>query len=92
MDKLSSEALGQKVTDIPKKNSAQWKRNESIIAKNPQLRRMRDIQQGFKPTSSITSAGFGDAYDQIDWSKKDNKKKSYKVKVNGRYIDDDEST
>ena len=92
MDKLSSEALGQKVTDIPKKNSAQWKRNESIIAKNPQLRRMRDIQQGFKPTSGITSAGFGDAYDQIDWGKKDNKKKSYKVKVNGRYIDDDEST
>ena len=62
MDKLSSEALGQKVTDIPKKESAQWKKNESIIAKNPQLKRMRDIQQGFKPSSTIRVADNSQAY------------------------------
>mgnify|MGYP003138514579 CR=1 FL=1 len=90
--KLSSEALGQKITNIPSKESSQWKKNESLIAKNPTLRRMRDIQQGFKPSSGIVSAGFGDNYDKIDFSKQENKKKGYKVKINGRYIDDDEST
>lgn len=76
----------------PKKGSAQWKKNESIIAKNPFLRAQRDNAEGFKPSSGIVSAGFGDAYDQINWGKKDTSKKSYKVKINGRYIDDDEST
>jgi hypothetical protein len=89
MDKLTHEALGQKVTDIPKKDSAQWKRNESIIANTPQLRRMRDIQQGFKPSSSIHSAGFGDNYDKIDFSNKDKTKKGYRVKVNGKYVDEE---
>ena len=89
MDKLSGEALGQKVTNIPKKESREWKRNESIIAKNPQLRRMRDIQQGFAPSSGIRAAGFGDNYDNIDFSKKDNTKKGYRVKVNGKYVDEE---
>ena len=73
MDKLSPEALGQKVTDIPKKDTAQWRKNESMIAKNPQLRRMRDIQQGFKPSSSLSvsdnSQEYKDGWDRI-WGKK----------------------
>ena len=94
MDKLSPEALGQKVTDIPKKDSAQWRKNESIIAKNPQLRRMRDIQQGFKPGTGISS-GVNDAqykagYDQIEWNTDPKQKKSFRVKINGKYQDEEE--
>jgi len=76
MDKLSPEALGQKVTNIPKKDSAQWRKNESIIAKNPQLRRMRDIQQGFKPTgisSGINDQAYKDGWERIFGNKNKDK-------------------
>ena len=74
----------------PEKNSSQWIKNEKIINKNPLLRQVRDTAEGFKPGSGITSAGFGDNYDQIDFSKKDNSKRTYRVKINGRYVDEEE--
>ena len=74
----------------PEKGSKQWVKNESAIAKNPLLRELRDTSEGFKPGSTIRSAGFGDNYDLIDFSKKDTAKKGYRVKVNGRYVDEDE--
>lgn len=36
----------------PEPGSAQWKRNESIIAKNPLLRSLREKSQGFSAKSS----------------------------------------
>lgn len=74
----------------PEKGSKQWIKNESAIAKNPLLRELRDTAEGFKPGSGITSAGFGDNYDLIDFSKKDTTKKKYRVKVNGKYIDEEQ--
>lgn len=46
----------------PKQNSKQWIKNESIIAKSPVLRRMKDITNGFKPSSAITTGVNDQAY------------------------------
>ena len=81
---------------IPEKNSSQWKKNESIIAKNSALRAARDISEGFKPSSGITTGGnvseeYKSNYDKIDFSvRMPDEKKGFRVKVNGRYIDEDE--
>lgn len=80
---------------IPKKGSDQWKKNESIIAKNPVLRAARDTAEGFKPSSGITTGAdiseeYKNNYDQIDWSGVRSEKKNYRVKVNGRYVDEDQ--
>ena len=65
-----------KITNIPKKESREWKRNESIINKSPTLKRMRDIQQGFKPSSTIrvadNSQAYKDGWDRI-FGNKENK-------------------
>jgi hypothetical protein len=94
MDKLTKEALGQKISNNPEKGSSQWKRNESIIAKTPQLRRMRDIQQGFNPSSSISSGipdeQYKSNYDKIQWNKSEDKPKpKFRVKINGVYQDEE---
>lgn len=36
------------------KGSAQWKKNEKIIAQNPTLRKMRDQSEGFSGTNTGT--------------------------------------
>jgi hypothetical protein len=61
----------------PEKGTAQWKRNESIIAKNPLLRSLREKSEGFAGKSS--SAGnwtptqaYKDNYDAI-FGKRDKK-------------------
>lgn len=46
----------------PKPNSKQWIKNESIIAKSPQLRRMKDITNGFRPTSAVNTGVNDQAY------------------------------
>lgn len=74
----------------PEKGSKQWIKNESAIAKNPLLRELRDTSEGFKPGSTIRTAGFGDNYDKIDFNNKDNSKRTYRLKINGRYVDDNE--
>jgi len=63
--------------DIPPKNSAQWKRNESIIAKTPMLRAARDQAEGFNPNAGSSGTGgwtpsqaYKDNYDLI-FGKKD---------------------
>lgn len=60
----------------PKKNSSEWKKNESIIAKHPGLRAARDISEGFTPGKSMGTGGwtptqaYKDNYDAI-FGKKD---------------------
>ena len=39
----------------PEKDSPQWRRNESIIAKNPVLRAARDTSEGFTRSSTIST-------------------------------------
>jgi hypothetical protein len=62
------------MSKVPEKNSKQWKKNEKIISQDPALRAARDVSQGFKPGSTITtgvqSEKYKDNYDKIDWSKK----------------------
>lgn len=81
--------------NIPKKNSKQWVKNEKLIAQNPVLRSARDISEGFKPGSGISTGAdvsqqYKDNYDKIDFKGVRAEKKNYRVKVNGKYIDEDE--
>ena len=79
----------------PKKNSRDWVKNEKLIAKNSFLRKQRDKVEGFKPSSGITTGAndeqYKQGYDKINWTKdKDKPKPSFRVKVNGKYIDEKE--
>ena len=79
----------------PDKKTYQWKKNESIINKNPTLRKMRDTAEGFKPGSTISTGvndqQYKDNFDKIQWAKPEEKEKpKFRIKVNGRYIDDEE--
>ncbi len=81
-------------SNIPEKNSKQWIKNEKLIAKHPGLREARDIQQGFKPGSGISS-GVNDeqykaGYDQIEWNT-DKPKPKFKVRINGVLQNPDEA-
>jgi len=62
----------------PDKKSKQWKKNESIIARNPLLRAERDKTQGFKPTSSIrvsdNSQEYKDGWERIFGNKNKDEK------------------
>ena len=80
----------------PKKNSKQWKKNESIIAKNPTLRAARDHAEGLGKSSGINT-GVNDeqykaGYDKIDWNKGKKEgtkpKPKFRYKVNGVYQDE----
>ena len=98
----SKSALGGH--NSPKKGSRQWAKDEKTINSNPVLKKLRDKSQGLeKPDRHYgqTHGGKGsatrtdthtkewqDAYDQIDWTANRNAKKSYRVKINGKYVDD----
>ena len=61
--------------NTPPKGSDQWKKNESIIAKNPALRAARDKAEGFTKSggeirTNPASEQYKANYDLIDWSKK----------------------
>jgi hypothetical protein len=77
---------------IPPKGSSQWKKNEKMIASNPVLRAARDTAEGFKASSGISSFDnspeYKENFDKIDWGTKDETPKKYRVKVNGKYIDE----
>ena len=95
-----------KQSNVPQKNSAQWKKNEKIINNHPGLKQARDISEGIEkpdrhykqthggkgsaPRINLNSQKWKDAYDQIDWSGIRNEKKSYRVKINGVYQDQNE--
>lgn len=54
----------------PAKGSRQWQKNESIIAKTPFLRSLRDKSEGFNSSSSSSGAwtpsqAYKDNYDAI---------------------------
>ena len=78
----------------PDKKTSQWKKNESIIAKNPFLRAQRDKTQGFAPSSAINSGvndeQYKENYDKINWSKDKKTKPKFRIKINGKYVDEEE--
>ncbi len=80
---------GGKGSKPPKKNSSQWIKNEKLINSNSKLRRMRDIGEGFKPGSGISTGAndeqYKDGYDKIVW-KKDKPKPKFVVRVNGKVV------
>tara|TARA_R110000822_G_scaffold53233_3_gene137318 strand:+ start:284 stop:565 length:282 start_codon:yes stop_codon:yes gene_type:complete len=93
--------MTNKPINPPKKNSAEWKKNEKIINTNPTLKAARDGAQGLKKShygssdagkGSATRFGdeqaFKDNYDKIQWTKPEDKEKpKFRVRVNGKYID-----
>jgi len=69
------------------------KQAERLIDKSPELKRIRSIKDGLKPseiTTGVNDQQYKDNYDKIKWSKKLNKNPSYRVKVNGKYLDEEE--
>ena len=56
--------MTDKKSPVPEKDSAQWRKNESLIARDPVLRQARDISEGFRPstTSGSRVAGGSQAY------------------------------
>lgn len=78
----------------PKKNSKDWVKNEKIIARNSFLRGQRDKTEGFKPSSGITTGAndeqYKEGYDKINWNTKDKPKPKFKIRINGKVINDEE--
>lgn len=66
---------------------------EKLIDSSPQLRAARDISNGFKPGSGISTGAsdpqYKENYDKIKWNKDKKEKPKFRVKVNGKYIDED---
>tara|TARA_R100001509_G_scaffold150314_1_gene109172 strand:+ start:881 stop:1150 length:270 start_codon:yes stop_codon:yes gene_type:complete len=65
-----------------------------LVDKSPELKRIRSIKDGLKPSEITTGAvdqQYKDNYDKIKWGNNKNKKKpSFKVRVNGKIINDEE--
>jgi hypothetical protein len=66
---------------------------DNIINKTPMLKKLRDQSQGLTYKgdvhSDVPTQEYKDNYDQIDWTQLKTQKKNYRVKVNGRYVDED---
>ena len=62
--------------NTPDKGTAQWKRNESRIARDPVLRAARDTSEGFRPGSGISTSqqtvtdAYKEGWDRI-WGNKE---------------------
>ena len=92
-EKLSEKKAHNKETH-PERGTRRYTQNEKIINNNPVLKKARDISQGFSPSSTISTGAdvsleYKKNYDQIDWGTRDETPKKYRVKVNGRYVDED---
>ena len=69
------------------------KKAERLIDKSPELKRLRSIKDGLKPseiTTGVNDQQYKDNYDKIVWSKNKNKKPGFKLKINGEYVDNDD--
>ena len=87
--------MTEKKGTIPGEKTERWKKNEKLIVSDPALKRVRDIQQGFRPTSTITTGAdvsqqYKDNYDKIDFTKREEADKpKFRTKINGKYTDED---
>jgi len=63
-----------------------------LVDKSPELKRIRSIKDGLKPSEITTGANdqqYKDNYDKIKWTKNKGKS-SFKIRVNGVVINDEE--
>ena len=77
---------------LPPKNSSQGKKLEKMVYQNPFLKKMRAKSHGEKYNDIVSadnSEEYKANYDNIDWSGVRSEKKSYRVKINGKYVDED---
>lgn len=67
---------------------------DNIINKSPYLKKLKDQSNGLKYKGDIQTdvptQQYKDNYDQINWTKKLDKKPSYRLKINGKYVDEDQ--
>ena len=86
--------MKDKYSKAPDKNTTQWKKNEKIINQNKVLKSARDKVEGFSKTSMITTGvndeQYKEGYDKIKWNTQPKQKKSFRVKINGVYLDEEE--
>jgi len=69
------------------------KKAVSIIDKNPELKKIRSIKDGMSYSeinSGVNDQQYKDNYDKIKWTKDKKTKPKFRVKVNGKYIDEEE--
>jgi len=65
---------------------------EKLIDSSPELKKIRSIKDGLKPseiTTGVNDAQYKAGYDNIKWSK-DKPKANFKIRVNGKLINPDE--
>ena len=63
-----------------------------LVDKSPELKRIRSIKDGLKPseiTTGVNDQQYKDNYDKIKWTKK-NGKSAFKVRINGVVQNDEE--
>jgi len=81
--------------DTPNPNSSKGRALEKIVSKNPFLRKMRANSRGEKAsdiTTGVNDQAYKDGYDQIKWTKPEEKPKpKFKTRINGVVVSDPEA-
>jgi len=78
--------------NLPPKNSSEGKKLEKMVYNTPFLKKMRAKSQGEKYSDIVSadkSEEYKQNYDKIDWTHNRDQKKNYRVKINGKYQDED---
>jgi hypothetical protein len=84
--------------DFTKKSTERFDKNivrqaEKFIDKSPELKKVRSIKDGMSYSeinSGVNDQQYKDNYDKIKWTKDKKTKPKFRVKVNGKYIDEEE--
>lgn len=79
--------------NVPGKNTTEGKKLEKMVYQNSFLKKMRAKSHGEKYNDIVSadnSEEYKANYDKIDWTGVRSEKKSYRVKVNGVYVDDND--
>ena len=85
--------MGFKDGKLPPPKSSEGRKLEKMVYQNPFLKKMRAKSHGEKYNDIVSadnSEEYKKNYEKIDWTGLRNEKKSYRVKVNGKYINEDE--
>ncbi len=84
--------------EFTKKSTERFDKNivkqaEKFIDKSPELKKIRSIKDGesySEINSGVNDQQYKDNYDKIKWTKDKKTKPKFRVKVNGKYIDEEE--
>lgn len=84
--------------DFTKKSTERFDKSivrqaEKFIDKSPELKKVRSIKDGMSYSeinSGVNDQQYKDNYDKIKWTKDKKTKPKFRVKVNGKYIDEEE--